>query len=49
MDQNAMMMMEQMHRHHNVMYTFGGLVILGFVVVIVLQCLMLKALRRRKG
>jgi hypothetical protein len=47
--QNAMTMMEQMQRHHDVIYTFGGLVILGFVIVIILQCLMLKELRKKRG
>ena len=45
--QKGMMMMEQMHRHHDVIYTFGVLVVLGFVIVIVLQCMMLKALRKK--
>lgn len=47
--QNGMMMMEQMYRRHEVMYTFGSLVILGFAIVIILQCLMLKELRKKRG
>lgn len=42
------MMMQQMGRHHQAIHTFGYLILLGFVIVIILQVLMLQALKRKK-
>ena len=39
-------MMEQIHKHQQMVYTFGGLVIVGFVILIAFQYLILKQLRK---
>lgn len=41
------MMMHQMQRYHNAMYTFDILIIIGIVILIVLQYKILKEQRRK--
>jgi len=40
------MMMQEMHMHHNLMYTFDVLVLIGLGTIIVLLTKILKAHRR---